>query len=129
MHDFTDEFPSIDDTSSRLTRSEDDITLRIDTAGLDSAAYTVWVIAFVILRGGVESSPELAADENLLHYRIRSGRTDKVRVAAEQFFFQEGMAKAFDLASYAEMRITPDGRTLLVALRDHQRRRIGEKPE
>ncbi len=71
----------------------------------------------------------LAADENLLHYRIRSGRADKVRVAAEQFFFQEGMAKAFDLASYAELRITPDGRTLLVALRDHQRRRIGEKPE
>ena len=57
------------------------------------------------LRRMHEGEP-LAADENLLHYRIRSGRTDKVRVAAEQFFFQEGMAKAFDLASYAELRIT-----------------------
>ncbi len=71
----------------------------------------------------------LAADEILLHYRILWGRADKVRVAAEEFFFQEGLAAEFERARYAELRVTAAGRTLLVALRDDQRRRIGEKPK
>ena len=75
----------------------------------------------------VHAGEPLAEDEILLHYRIRWGRAKKVRVAAEQFFFQEGLAKEFELARYAELRVTPEGRTLLVALRDQQRQRIGEK--
>jgi uncharacterized membrane-anchored protein len=71
----------------------------------------------------------LAADEILLRYRIRWGRATKVRVAAEEFFFQEGLAEEFARARYAELRVTAAGRTLLVALRDSERRRLGEKSE
>ncbi len=77
----------------------------------------------------LHAAESLAADEILLHYRIRWGRANKVRVAAEEFFFQEGLATEFARASYAELRVTAAGRTLLVGLRDDQRRRIGEKPK
>lgn len=69
----------------------------------------------------------LAPDEVLLHYRIRWGHATRVRVAAEQFFVQEDMAKEFDRTRYAELRVTAAGSPLLVALRDQQRRRIGGK--
>ena len=66
----------------------------------------------------------LADDELLLWYRIRWGRVDHARVAAEEFFFEAEHAAAFRRASYAELRVGDDGRTLLVALCDRQRHRI-----
>ncbi len=68
---------------------------------------------------------ELATDEALLLYRIRVGRRNRARVAAEEFFFQEGMAEEFGKARYAELRLAADGQTLLVGLRDSERKLIG----
>jgi uncharacterized membrane-anchored protein len=71
----------------------------------------------------------LAQDEQLLHYKVRSRGWNRVRVAAESFFFQEGMGEKFALARYAELRVDPRGNTLLVALRDRERKLIGGKGE
>jgi len=69
----------------------------------------------------------LAENEQLLRYKVRWGRRERVRVAAETFFFQEGMAAEFERARYAELRVDAQGRTLLVALRDEDRKVIGER--
>ncbi len=66
----------------------------------------------------------LAEGEHLLHFRIRSGRGSRARVAAEEFFFQEGRADEFSRARYAELQIDAAGHTLLVGLLDADRQRI-----
>lgn len=76
------------------------------------------------LRRAFDGAP-LAPDEHLLYYRVRGGRADRVRVAAEQFRFQEGKAADYARARYAEVRVTEDGRTLLTSLRDADREVIG----
>ncbi len=60
----------------------------------------------------------LAENEQLLHYKVRRGRWNRVRVAAETFFFQEGKADDYSRAQFAELRVDAQGHTLLVALRD-----------
>jgi uncharacterized membrane-anchored protein len=60
--------------------------------------------------------------EHLLRYRIRGGR---VRLGAEAFFFQEGQAERYDGAKYGELRLTEDGNSVLVGLRDEERRPLG----
>ncbi|MHC4513118.1 MAG: GDYXXLXY domain-containing protein [Planctomycetota bacterium] len=70
----------------------------------------------------------LAADEQLLRYKVRHGHWNRVRVAAESYFFQEGTAAEYERAArYVELRVDAEGRTLLVALRDEKRRRLGER--
>lgn len=60
-----------------------------------------------------EQTP-LAPDERRLRYRQRIW---DVQIGAESFFFQEGQAEAYSDARYAELRLTPNGETLLVGLR------------
>jgi len=67
----------------------------------------------------------LAEDEQLLRYKVRRGHWNQVRVAAETFFFQEGMAAEYANARFAELRVDAQGNTLLVALRDQDRKVIG----
>jgi uncharacterized membrane-anchored protein len=68
---------------------------------------------------------ELAAGEQLLRDRIRSSSWDRVRVAAEEFFFQEDMAEEYDKARYAELRVDADGNSLLIGLCDDDREPLG----
>jgi uncharacterized membrane-anchored protein len=68
---------------------------------------------------------KLAAGEQLLRYRIRSSSWDRVRVAAEQYFFQEGMAEEYDKARFAELRVDADGNSLLIGLCDDDREPLG----
>ncbi len=68
-----------------------------------------------------DGSP-LAPDELRVFFRVRSG---EVLLAASAFFFQEGYAKDFDQARYGELRVGPNGKSLLVHLRDKDLRRIG----
>ncbi len=65
-----------------------------------------------------EEGETLAEDEQLLGYKVRWGRRNRVRVAAESFFFQEGKADDYSRAQFAELRVDAHGHTLLVALRD-----------
>jgi uncharacterized membrane-anchored protein len=64
----------------------------------------------------------LAPGELLLRYKIRKGR---VRLGAESFFFQEGHADRYARAKYGELRVTGDGSSVLVGLRDAERQPLG----
>ena len=56
----------------------------------------------------------LEDDEHLLEWKHRG----RIHVGANSFLFQEGHADAFEDAEYAELKLSQDGSTLLVGLRD-----------
>ena len=64
----------------------------------------------------------LAAGEHLLQYRLRSGR---VRIGTDAFYFQEGHAERYERARYGELRVDKSGGSVLVGLRDGDRRVLG----
>jgi uncharacterized membrane-anchored protein len=64
----------------------------------------------------------LAPGEFLLRYRVRDGR---VRLGAEAFFFQEGHAQRYEGARYGELRVAPNGTSVLVGLRNKEREPLG----
>jgi len=64
--------------------------------------------------------------ELLLRYR-RNG--SEVRVGAETFFFQEGLADEYERARYAELRVAPSGKSVLVGLRDEDLAPLGKGEE
>lgn len=57
----------------------------------------------------------LAANELLLHYRIRGG---EVKLATNAFFFQEGHGHYYEAARYGQFRVDGKGELLLVAMHD-----------
>jgi uncharacterized membrane-anchored protein len=63
----------------------------------------------------------LGSGEFLLRYRIRERH---VRLGAEAFFFHEGLASRYSGAKYGELRVTSSGESVLVGLRDGDRRPI-----
>ena len=67
-----------------------------------------------------EGAP-LAPGEHLLLYRRRGGR---IRIGTDAYFFEEGTAWRYDDARYGELRVDADGESLLVGLRDAQRRAL-----
>jgi uncharacterized membrane-anchored protein len=64
----------------------------------------------------------LAPGEHLLRARYRQGQ---VRLGAEAFYFQEGQADLYARASYGELRVAPDGESVLVGLRSKDREPLG----
>jgi uncharacterized membrane-anchored protein len=62
----------------------------------------------------VHTSETLGPDERLLRFRVRN---NNVRVGPDSFFFQEGHAKYYERAQYAELRVTAAGDVLLTGLR------------
>jgi uncharacterized membrane-anchored protein len=64
----------------------------------------------------------LATGEYRLTYRVRNGR---MRVGVDAFYFQDGLADTYQPARYGEMRVAADGTSLLVRLRDADRRPLG----
>jgi uncharacterized membrane-anchored protein len=52
-------------------------------------------------------------------------RTSDIQIGAESFFFQEGTAETFNAAKYGELRVDPDGVSVLVGLRDESLRVLG----
>jgi uncharacterized membrane-anchored protein len=73
------------------------------------------------VRHDVSGTP-LAPGELLLRYKVRQSR---VRLGAEAFFFQEGHADRYEQAKYGELRVTGDGSSVLVGLRDAGRQPLG----
>lgn len=57
----------------------------------------------------------LAPGERLLEYRMQRSR---MRIGSDAFFFQEGDAARYAGARYGELRVAPDGGSVLVGLRD-----------
>ncbi len=60
------------------------------------------------------AGPALASDERLLELSPKDGRWT---VVSDAWFFKEGEAARWQAARYAELRVLPDGRALLVGLR------------
>ena len=72
-----------------------------------------------------DDSTPLAAGEHLLFYRRRGGR---IRIGTDAFFFQEGHAARYERAKFGELRVDASGESLLIGLRDEQRRPLGAEP-
>jgi uncharacterized membrane-anchored protein len=72
-----------------------------------------------------EAGTPLAAGEHLLVYRRRGGR---IKIGTDAFFFQEGHAMRYDRAKYGELRVDASGESLLIGLRDEERRPLGAEP-
>jgi len=70
-------------------------------------------VAHFAREGGVARAP----DEVALQYKVRRGWA---RVGADAFFFEEGRADTFARAKFAELRVTPNGRSVLVGLLDKE---------
>lgn len=68
----------------------------------------------------------LGPDEIRLRYQPSQlkGRRPDLRVAPESFFFQEGRAKDFDRARFAELRVEEDGSVMITGLLDASRQPI-----
>jgi uncharacterized membrane-anchored protein len=58
-----------------------------------------------------------------LRFRVQRG----LKLGAESFFFQEGMAKVFEAARYGELKVAPSGEAILTGLRDADREVLGDK--
>ena len=71
-----------------------------------------------------ENVNNLPPDQIVIKYHGTS-RWD-ITFAPDSYFFQEGSAEIFDEARYAELRVTADGRTFLIGLRDEQFKLLGE---
>jgi uncharacterized membrane-anchored protein len=69
-----------------------------------------------------EPGTPLAPGELLLRYKVRDGR---IRLGAESFFFQEGHANHYAGARYGELRVTGNGSSVLVGLRNAERQPLG----
>ena len=63
----------------------------------------------------------LLAGESLLRFK-KHGQV--VRVASEDYFFQEGHAGIYQSARYGEVRVNDAGKSVLVGLRDAEFRRM-----
>lgn len=50
----------------------------------------------------------------------------QLNVGPDSYFFQEGEAETYVSATYAELRVLPDGATVLVGLRDDRLAPLGE---
>jgi uncharacterized membrane-anchored protein len=70
----------------------------------------------------VHAADALQPGEHLLRYRSRRGR---VRIGTDAFYFQEGHAPRYQSARFGELRVDADGNSLLVGLRDAERRSLG----
>lgn len=59
----------------------------------------------------------LATSEGKIAVRLRV-RHGYLSIGPNAFFFQEGTGRAYEPARWGELRVAPDGKALLVALRD-----------
>lgn len=64
---------------------------------------------------------ELAPDERLLRIGKHRG---ELHTRGMSFFLQEGTAKEYAGAAYAEFKLAADGRCMIVGLRDRERRAL-----
>ncbi|MDO8735508.1 MAG: GDYXXLXY domain-containing protein [Thermoleophilia bacterium] len=73
----------------------------------------------------LDDGTPIAADELRLAYTYREGQPS---LGVDAFFFEEGMSDLYAKARYAEIRVTPEGKCLLVDLRDEDFIPMGMEP-
>lgn len=69
-----------------------------------------------------DDTTPLAEGEALIRYRVRNGQ---FKIATNAFFFQERQGELYRNARYGEVRVSPDGAALLVALRGENQEKLG----
>lgn len=62
----------------------------------------------------IHNEEPLAPGERLLFYRNRNG----LKLGAESFMFQEGLAEIYENGHYGELKVDASGKSVLVGLRD-----------
>ncbi len=70
----------------------------------------------------IDDGRALADGERRLRYRLRA---DQLRLGAESYFFPEGTGERYERAAFGELIAVENGESVLVALRDGERRRLG----
>lgn len=65
----------------------------------------------------------LGAGELLLRYHTRN---HQIRIGNQTFFFEEGTSGIYAGARYAELRVSPDGESMVVGLRDEALMPLGQ---
>ena len=70
-----------------------------------------------------DSTQPLGPNEHVLKYRRQYGT---LLVGPDSFFFQEGQARLFQDARYAELRVSPTGDVMLVGLRNAALQQLGK---
>jgi uncharacterized membrane-anchored protein len=68
------------------------------------------------------SGQPLGPDEHLLRYRVRKRI---IRIGTDAFYFQEGHGPFYDSARFGELRVDASGDSVLVGLRDRDRKPLG----
>lgn len=69
----------------------------------------------------VYEGSELGANEMLLKFRNHR----HLKIGAESYFFEEGSADELAAARYGELRVAPDGSSVLIGLRDENFQSLG----
>lgn len=69
----------------------------------------------------VHTGEPLADGEYLIAYKKRAN----LKLGAESFLFQEGKAQEYSKARYAELKVRPDGKSVLAGLRDGGFEKLG----
>jgi len=105
----------------QVGRESDGTAIQPDDGAIITRVDDDGVAQFVRLDDG---SP-VAGDELLLAYTYREGQPS---LGVESFFFEEGMADLYSKARFAEIRVTPEGKCLLVDLRDEDFIPMGMDP-
>lgn len=72
----------------------------------------------------VHTDEPLSSDEHLLFYRNRNG----LKLGAESFMFQEGLADVYSQGRYGELVVDSSGKSVLVGLRDERFMPLKEQP-
>jgi uncharacterized membrane-anchored protein len=67
----------------------------------------------------IDDGSPLADNEVRIRFlrRYQNTRRGMIRIGAESYFFQEGRADDFDKAKYGELKVAPNGASILVGLR------------
>lgn len=95
--------------SNASASGSDTLVIRLDEHQVAS-----WVVG---------DKPEaLAPNERLLQVSRHAGQW---QIGPDAYFFEEGTGEALEEARYGEFRLQPDGKTLLVGLRDEAFRPLG----
>lgn len=90
----------------------DDATVRDGQEGLLTLKLESNGVASLVAR---DSSAPLEPGQLHLKYRVNGGRC---LLGAESYMFEEGKAEHFAAAKYGELRVAPDGSSVLVGLRN-----------
>jgi uncharacterized membrane-anchored protein len=71
----------------------------------------------------IQQGGPLKENELMLNYRVRD---NKIKLASNAFFFEEGSAGAYEASRYGEFKVTAEGELLLTAMFDENLKIIGE---